>query len=134
MMWFQAFEVRETVYKAPWYCQPKNVQLTLLMILIKTRRPLTLSAAGLKDCSIKSIGEVRLISQILYVGLFSFYTVCKICIYTYMLYNQSPLLSLSLFPFLSGQVNKSRVKTLTKLLSYWRIWQLKYQLTIWIQK
>nr|AXU25095.1 odorant receptor 4 [Cyrtorhinus lividipennis] len=54
------FNVRDTVCNAPWYCHSKKVQLALLMILIKTRTPLTLTAAGLKDCSIKSIGEVRL--------------------------------------------------------------------------
>nr|APZ81436.1 olfactory receptor 14 [Adelphocoris lineolatus] len=50
--------LRETVYNAPWYYQPRPVKMAMLMVLIKTRKPLTLSAAGLKDCSIKSIGEI----------------------------------------------------------------------------
>ncbi|KAF6207913.1 hypothetical protein GE061_016362 [Apolygus lucorum] len=50
--------LRDTVYNAPWYYQPKPVKMALLMALNKTRTPMTLSAAGLKDCSIKSIGEI----------------------------------------------------------------------------
>ncbi|BES87658.1 Odorant receptor [Nesidiocoris tenuis] len=51
-------KLKATICRAPWYMQSVPAQKALKMILMRSQRPLMLSASGFKDCSFASFGEI----------------------------------------------------------------------------